>query len=103
MNSLKSKIANLSADRRAKVEARGQELIDEELTLRQLRELLQMTQAEIATRLEVGQHSVSRLESRADLKLSTLRTYVEALGGELKVSATFPKHGEIEIRYTHSE
>lgn len=68
-----------------------------ELTLRQLRENLEMTQAEMAERLEVGQDSVSRMESRRDMKLSTLQSYIEALGGQLNISATFPDKKEVKI------
>lgn len=60
-----------------------------QLDLRGLRELLGKTQQEIATLLERSQGQVSETESRQDIRLSTLRSYVEALGGELEVIATF--------------
>lgn len=98
MSTLQDKLAELSPKRRAAVMARADELIAEELTLCQLRESLNLTQTDMAERLEIGQHSVSRLENRGDIKLSTLRTYVEALGGQLNVSATFPEEGEVKIQ-----
>ena len=98
MSTLQDKLAELSPERRASVMARADELIAEELTLRQLREGLNLTQSVIAERLEIGQHSVSRMESRGDIKLSTLRTYIEALGGQLTITATFPDHEEVKIQ-----
>lgn len=98
MTTLKEKLDKLSPERRASVKARTDELIAIELTLRQLRESLEMTQADLAEQLEIGQHSVSRIESRGDIKLSTLRTYVEALGGSLNISASFPGKGEIKLQ-----
>ncbi len=60
-----------------------------QLDLRGLRELLGKTQQEIASVLERSQGQVSETERRQDVRLSTLRSYVEALGGELEVIATF--------------
>lgn len=65
---------------------------DEELLqmdLRGLREQLGKTQQEIAVLLERSQSQVSETERRQDVRLSTLRSYVEALGGELEVIANF--------------
>jgi len=59
--------------------------------LADVRKQLDLTQAAIAERLEVTQENVSQIERRdVDLRLSTLRRYVEALGGRLEVRATFP-------------
>jgi hypothetical protein len=60
-----------------------------EMDLRELRELLGKTQQEIAVLIERSQGQVSETERRQDLRLSTLRSYVEALGGKLEVIATF--------------
>jgi transcriptional regulator with XRE-family HTH domain len=60
-----------------------------EMDLRELRELLGKTQQEIAVLIERSQGQVSETERRQDLRLSTLRSYVEALGGELEVIASF--------------
>lgn len=65
------------------------------IQLRELRELSGHTQAEVAEILETTQGHLSTLEKREDHKLSTLRKYVEALGGELQVVATF---GDRSIR-----
>ena len=60
-----------------------------EMDLRELRELLGKTQQEIAVLIERSQGQVSETERRQDLRLSTLRSYVEALGGKLEVIASF--------------
>ena len=87
---LKHKLNQLPAKRRAKLEKRAQELIAEEMTLRDLRRALDLTQERMAETLNIGQDSVSRLEKRSDLLLSTLRSYVAAMGGSLELVARFP-------------
>jgi predicted transcriptional regulator len=62
-----------------------QELI--EMDLRAVRELAGKTQVEVAVEVEMTQSEVSRFEKRSDVRLSTLRRYIEALGGELEISA----------------
>jgi len=83
------KIKKLSLARRKKVEARAAELIAEEMTLRELRNARKLTQVKIAKKLGITQDSVSRLEKRSDLLLSTLRKTVEAMGGSLSLVAQF--------------
>jgi predicted transcriptional regulator len=61
----------------------------EELTLQELRRGLSMTQVDVARTAEMTQSELSRVESRGDHRISTLRRYVEALGGELEVAAVF--------------
>ena len=84
------KIKKLSAARRKKVEARAIALIAEEMTLRELRQARKLTQVRMAKALGITQDSVSRLEKRSDLLLSTLRKTVEAMGGNLSLVAKFP-------------
>jgi transcriptional regulator with XRE-family HTH domain len=80
--------SKLSASELAAIDQRVQaELID--MDLRTIREILGMTQTELASRLEKTQAEISRVEKRHDHLLSTLRSYVEALGGELEVIAKF--------------
>ena len=88
--SLEDKLARLPGERRAKVDARAAELIAEEMTLRDLRRALDRTQVHLARDLGVKQETVSRLEQRSDMLLSTLRSYVQAMGGELDLVARFP-------------
>jgi DNA-binding XRE family transcriptional regulator len=94
---LRDKIKNLSAHRHKKVEARARELIDQEMSLRKLRKALNMTQERLAEALGIGQEGVSRLEKRSDLLISTLRSYIEAMGGELQLVATFPDRRPITL------
>jgi transcriptional regulator with XRE-family HTH domain len=75
--------------RRARVEGYKAELLAE-LSLADLRRARQLTQAEVAVALDTTQPGISRLEHQADLYISTLRKYVEAIGGKLHVVAEFP-------------
>jgi transcriptional regulator with XRE-family HTH domain len=83
------KIRKLSLAQRKRVETRAAQLIAEEMTLRELRHARKLTQVRVAKTLGITQDSVSRLEKRSDLLLSTLRKTVEALGGNLSLVAEF--------------
>src|SRR5688500_11533859 len=63
----------------------------------ELRKARRVTQAELADRLNIQQGNVSRLERRDDMHLSTLREVVEALGGELEITARFPDGQAVRI------
>lgn len=95
---LNQKIARLPAKRRAQVKARAAELIAEELSLQDLRKAMNRTQMELARTLNVGQDTVSRYEQRSDMLLSTLKDYVEAMGGELDLVARFPNRRPVRIK-----
>jgi transcriptional regulator with XRE-family HTH domain len=88
-------IRKLSPTLRKKVEARAAQLIAEEMTLRELRHARKLTQVRIAKTLGITQDSVSRLEKRTDLLLSTLRKTVEAMGGSLSLVAEFPDRAPV--------
>jgi DNA-binding XRE family transcriptional regulator len=62
----------------------------EVIALTELRESRGVTQKKLAGALAVTQPNVSRIEHQDDLFLSTLRSYVEALGGRLELRAVFP-------------
>jgi DNA-binding XRE family transcriptional regulator len=94
---LKDKMKELSPAQRKKVEARAAELIAEEMTLRELRHARKLTQVKMAKTLGVTQDSVSRLEKRSDLLLSTLRKTVEAMGGNLSLIAEFPDRAPVVL------
>ena len=66
------------------------------VTLNQLREARSLTQANLASVLGVNQGSVSKMEKRADMYISTLRNFIQAMGGQLQIKAVFPE-GEVEI------
>jgi DNA-binding XRE family transcriptional regulator len=69
------------------------------LPLTEIRRAIGMTQAELAGKLDVSQGSVSKFENAADMYLTTLRKYVEALGGELHLTAKFADGRELEIEH----
>ncbi len=98
MTTLNQKLASLSSERRKKIDARAKELIAEEMTLRDLRKAMGHTQVKVAKALGVGQDTVSRYESRSDMLLSTLNQFVEQMGGELVLTATFPDREPVRIR-----
>ena len=85
----------LSPARRKKIAARAARLIAEEKTLQELRQAHKLTQKRMAAVLGIGQDSVSRLEQRSDLLISTLRGYVEAMGGRLSLVAEFPNQDPV--------
>jgi|SRR5689334_20805594 len=96
--SLHDVIADLPADERARIEARAAELIKEEMSLQDLRKAMRQTQVRIARKMKVGQDSVSRVEQRADMLISTLRDYVKAMGGELDLVASFPNRPPVRLK-----
>ena len=59
------------------------------MALQQVRKARHLTQEQMARALKVGQDSISRMERRSDLMISTLRSYIEAMGGTLKIVAEF--------------
>lgn len=90
-------IYSLSPERRARVEQRGRELIREEMTLQALRKQLELTQEGMAGRLEIRQANISKIEKRSDMLISTLRNYVEAMGGKLELVAHMPDRGSVTL------
>jgi hypothetical protein len=66
------------------------------LALNDLRRTRAVSQEALAERLSVGQPAVAKLERRADMYVSNLRRYVEALGGKLTITARFPD-GDVTI------
>ena len=94
---VKEIIRKLPASQQKKVKARAKQLIEEEMTLRQLRRARKLTQARVAKRLGISQDSVSRLESRSYLLLSTLQKTIEAMGGNLSIVAQFPDQNPVVL------
>jgi DNA-binding XRE family transcriptional regulator len=96
--SLEDKFAQLSPERLARIERRAAELREEEMTLRELRKAHALTQTAIAGKLRIKQASVARMEQRSDLLLSTLRSYIRAMGGELELVARLPNRKPVRLR-----
>lgn len=88
-------MAALPKERQQRVEARAMELA----TLKDLRLAAQQTQEQLAATLGVGQDTISRLEKRSDMLLSTLRHYVESMGGKLELVAQFPNRPPVVIEH----
>jgi len=88
---------DFTPEERAQVAARMAELVNQELTLRDLRQAQHLTQERMAELMGVEQENVSRLERRADLLLSTLSSYVAAMGGKLRLVAEFPNRTPVAI------
>lgn len=88
-------IEELPASRRAKIEQRAGDLA----TLKDLRLAVELTQEELAHNLGVGQDTISRLERKSDMMLSTLRRHVEAMGGTLEIVARFPNRQPYVIEH----
>lgn len=88
-------MAALPAQRRERVEKRAMELA----TLKDLRVAAEQTQENLAEALGVGQDTISRLEKRSDMLLSTLRHYVESMGGKLELVAQFPNRPPVVIEH----
>ena len=94
---IREKIGKLSPVQRRKVERRAAELIAEEMSLRDLRKARKLTQARLGKVLGITQDSVSRLEKRSDLLLSTLRKTVKAMGGDVRIIAEFPDRAPVVL------
>jgi transcriptional regulator with XRE-family HTH domain len=90
-------IRTLSSAQQKKVEARAAELIAEEMTLQELRRARKRTQVSVAKALGITQDSVSRLEKRSDILLSTLRKTVQVMGGNLSLVAEFPDRAPVVL------
>ena len=97
VKTLSDVMKGLSPERRARIEAETAREAEEVMTLREIRKAFHLSQESIAKTLDMEQESVSRIERRADLLLSTMRKYVAAMGGDLKLIAEFPGRPPIQI------
>lgn len=86
---------DLTRDRRQRIEAIKGEMLAE-MPLHELRRARALTQRDLAESLKVNQPAVAKLERRADVYVSSLRSYIEAVGGRLKIVAEFPE-GDVTI------
>jgi len=95
--SLKDKIASLPKAQREAIQQRAAEIELEIMTLKKLREAQEITQEELADQLGITQASVSRLEKRSDMLISTLNEVITKLGGELVVTAKFRNMAPVRV------
>jgi len=87
--------ARMTPESRAHSDLVFQKLVAE-MPMHELRQAKALSQAAVAERLQITQAAVSKLEHRADVYVSTLRDYIEAMGGRLEIVARFPD-GEVRI------
>jgi DNA-binding transcriptional regulator YiaG len=88
--------ARMTLEARAEADSAARRL-GEEMDLAEVRRALKLSQDEIAQTLHIGQGSVAKIEKRADMYVSTLRRFIEAMGGELEIVARFADHS-VKIR-----
>ena len=94
---LEQKLASLKAKRRKAILAKADQLEAEYVTLQNLRKARDLTQVELASSLGIQQATVAKYERQSDLLISTLRNYVGALGGSLKLVVEFPGASPVQI------
>lgn len=87
--------AAMPAASRARAKARAQAMLAE-MPLQELRHARGLSQETLAAALHVRQANISKLERRTDMYISTLRSHIRAMGGELEIIARFPD-GEVRI------
>jgi len=88
-------LAKMKPERRARIEANVRETLAE-MPLEELRSAREMTQTQLAEILQVSQGAVSKVERRTDMYISTLRSYIKSMGGDLQIRAVFPD-GDVVI------
>ena len=86
---------NFTPERRRRIDAMKAELLAE-MPLHELRRARALSQRDLAEKLKVNQPAVAKMERRTDVYVSSLRSYIEAAGGRLKIIAEFPE-GEVSI------
>ncbi len=87
--------ADFGPERRRRIDEMRRDLLAE-MPLHELRRARELTQVDVARTLKVNQPAVAKLEQRADVYVSSLRAYIEAVGGRLRIVAEFPE-GEVAI------
>jgi predicted transcriptional regulator len=86
----------MSSQAQAQADAEALRL-GQEMDLAEVRRALKLSRDEIAQTLQIGQASITKIEKRTDMYVSTLRRFIEAMGGELEIVARFPGHA-VKIR-----
>lgn len=97
MKTVQEVIREQPVSARREIAKRLDQLIAQEMTMRELRKARKITQAQLAKALGVKQEQVSRVEKRADVHLSTLKRSVEAMGGTLTLVAEFPSGAPVKL------
>lgn len=95
---LKDVLDALPAKRRAELDRRFKELVNEVESLKELQRISAKSRAKIAKTLKISQPAVAKIEKQTDMYLSTLRSYVEAMGGELDVIVRLPDRAPVRVK-----
>jgi predicted transcriptional regulator len=98
VRTLQDVLSALPPERLAEIDRRFDELVNEVESLKELRRISEISQVKIAESLKISQPAVSKIEKQTDMYLSTLRNYVEAMGGELDVIIRLPNRGPVKIK-----
>jgi DNA-binding XRE family transcriptional regulator len=93
---LKELLDKVSSDVKAKAELKALAIIDE-MGLAELRKALGVTQVTLADEMGVQQPTIARIEKQQDIYVSTVRNYIESLGGHMELYASFPDGTRIRI------
>jgi len=88
-------VEKMSPESRERIRRRTAEM-HSEMALQELRQAMHLTQQELADVLQMNQAAISKLEHQSDMYVSTLRRFVAALGGELRIVAHFPQ-GDVVV------
>lgn len=94
---LEDVLQSLPEKRQQAIREEANRLIEVNATLGALRKALNMTQSELADRLGSSQVAIAQLEKRSDIRLSTLQSYVAALGGQLRLNIDFGDGRSVEL------
>ncbi len=97
VKTLNKKLSGLPEARHERILTEADRLYAEYLTLQELRKAMKLTQEQLAEMLKIRQATIAQTEKRSDLMLSTLRSYVEAMGGKLSLTAEFPDRGPVSL------
>jgi DNA-directed RNA polymerase specialized sigma subunit len=89
--------AKMSDEAKAVSSAERRRLEEEEMSLHQLRKARELTQTKIAGELHMAQGDVSKLERRTDMYVSTLASYLQAVGADLEIRTVFPDGHAVKI------
>lgn len=88
---------DLPEEEKKLIKARAAEKIEEYRTLQELRQAAGLTQARVSKELNIPQSNISRLEKNSDMLLSTLQSYIEAIGGKLNLTVELPNKPPIAL------
>ena len=91
----KDLVAKMSPASQARIKERSAQMVSE-MALQELRQAMELTQQEMADELHMNQAAISKMEHQSDMYVSTLRRFIAALGGELRIVAHFPQ-GDVVI------